>query len=385
MATLNIPTSQQYYYIRKGRSGTKVGDTSLSPEGGEQFWTKVSNPNYVAPDTRTTTEKLSDEYTKAYKEAKASNESRYNKLLSNLDAQKAEATQLLEGYGTAQKSKIADTYKQSLSNSLQNLAGTGLYNTTAYGTTQTGSAKNKATSEAELDESINTQKLNAYGTINAARNAVIENRTDEYPDMSTFLNMLNQYGYTGADGSATGYGSSSTSSSSSTGGLDGKGARASVTMRLPNGKTVTNYGQSLPTGTKYTAGGGTARTSSFKNTYGSQGMTKLKTPSSSSMAINPNSATSGSGYKASTLNNLYKKYGTVKNKKTGTVKNKKTGTVSNILNKGIGSTVALGAKNIYNQATKNWAIKNALKQYGKNLISYYSPSTSYKSSTYRSR
>lgn len=280
MATLNIPTSQQYYYIRKGRSGTKDGDTSLSPDGGEQFWTKVSNPNYVAPDTRTTSEKLSNEYAKAYAKAKKSNEARYNELLANYDTQKAEATQLLEGYGTAQKAKIADTYKQSLANSIQNLSGTGLYNTTAYGTTQTGSAKAQSASEAELNESINTQKLNAYNTINAARNAVIENRTDEYPDMSTFLNMLNQYGYTGADGSATGYGSSSTSSSSSTGGLDGKGARASVTMRLPNGKTVTNYGQSLPTGTKYTAGGGTARTSSFKNKYGSQGMTKLKTPQS---------------------------------------------------------------------------------------------------------
>jgi hypothetical protein len=325
----------QFYY-----KNLSTGKISPEPTGGEQFWKKVANPNYVAPDTRTATEKLSDEYQNAYNEAKATNEARYQQLLADNTANKAEVTQLLEGYGTAQKAKIADTYKQSLSNSIQNLAGTGLYNTTAYGTTQTGNAKAQASSEAELNESINAQKLNAYGSINSARQGIIENRTDDYPDMSAFLNLMAQSGEYGSDGSAT--------KSYGTGGW---------TTPLWGGQTLH-------------AGGGKARTSSFKNTYGREPITKLKTPKA-------NTDNGDGTYKASTLNALSKKY---KNSKKGTgtvanVLNKGTGTVANVLNKGIGSTLLSKgtsiAKNAYDQATNNWAVKNALKQYGTNLMNDY--------------
>jgi hypothetical protein len=277
MASVKIPESQQYYYVRKGKSGNNINDISNSPTGGDQFWTKVTNPNYVAPDTRTTTQKLSDEYTSAYNEAKISNESRYNELLSNIDAQKAEATSLLEGYGTAQKANIADQYKQSLSNSIQNLAGTGLYNTTAYGNTQTSNATAQTNAENALNESINTQKLNAYGTINAAKNSVIENRTDEYPDLSTYLNLMAQSGEYGTNGSS----SSSTSSGSSS---SGTGNKVSVTFTDAAGKKHTNYGNAFSSATPIKVGGGTTKKTSFKNNYGSTiagtKSTKLSTPNS---------------------------------------------------------------------------------------------------------
>lgn len=120
----------------------------------------------------TTVDQLIAEYQKAYAEAKAENETRYQESLG-----------LLEGQGETGKSDIRKSYAANQGSIYSNLVSRGLSGTTILPTMQTGNVESMNSDLARLQESINAQKL-----------GVIQGREDTYPDQSALLNLIQTLG-----------------------------------------------------------------------------------------------------------------------------------------------------------------------------------------------
>lgn len=180
-------------------------------------WQK-SQPGYVEP--MTDAQRLTSEFQAAQDEAKAANEARYSEIRSDYEKQRADyekrlATGMgfLENAGVQQSKDITASWEQQKGKGAQNLASAGFYNSTIMPTMQMGYETQKQADLARLNESINQQKLQTYGQLsgdalssNQRYLNFKENRTDTYPDMNLYNQLMQQYGQTTAgSGSTTGF------------------------------------------------------------------------------------------------------------------------------------------------------------------------------------
>lgn len=131
--------------------------------------------------------KLESEYQKAYDEAKAANESRYQEMLGITDK--------------TSDQRAADIRKDAASAKAatqQRLTDLGMANTTIAPTMAAG-----------YDRSMQESLDRSADQLQQTRLGIMERRTDAYPDQGMYANMMSQYGQYGQGGGAGGAGGGS--------------------------------------------------------------------------------------------------------------------------------------------------------------------------------
>jgi len=155
-------TTSEYIYTRKNGNG----DVSSTPTGGEQFWNKVNNPNYVAPvnnsselDSYTTNQAYADSKS-AMEEAKTKTEASKVSALGYFKGVEDSANDLYDTdlISSDQEQQALNLKKNQLAVNSQNLTG-------AFG-------------DADSGIQAGTRQNIAMNTANMASNLPIQTRLD---------------------------------------------------------------------------------------------------------------------------------------------------------------------------------------------------------------
>lgn len=234
-------------------------------------------------------------YTQAESEAKKANEQRYQDILAgygdlynNVGSQYSDllnkvtgkysdrygtAMDILQGMGAQEKSDIVSAYEDMAGKQQQDLVARGFSGTTVLPTMQRGVERQKTEELGRLDERIRAQKLDVHSNLSGdeiqalqslgtgkigaladiygGKLGVMERRTDAYPDLGQYLQLMQGLGQAG-EVTGTGGGSSS-------GGYlpasTRKGQNSGITIgrKKENGQPVA-YGMRRP-GTTYRPNG----------------------------------------------------------------------------------------------------------------------------------
>ena len=143
-------------------------------------------------------QETSDKAQKAYDEAKAINESRYNEILGGYRARQDDAMNMVANLGTAEKDAIRRSYGKERSRMMQGLLDSGNLSTTVMPSVslQNNEAKNR--SLADVNERLTKQKIGLQTGLSGDKLSFMERREDAYPDQSYYLDLLKQAGYAAA-------------------------------------------------------------------------------------------------------------------------------------------------------------------------------------------
>lgn len=162
-------------------SGAAVQRGTASTTGGYSY---TGNPAY-SPANRaksSAANTLMYKYQKAFNEAKAANEERYEQILAEL-----------AGYGTQREADIRTGYGHQLSQMQQDLVSRGLTGTTVKPSITASVYGNMEDAISRMKEDLLMQRL-----------GFMERRTDTYPDYGMMANLLQGYGAAGGGGGTTG-------------------------------------------------------------------------------------------------------------------------------------------------------------------------------------
>lgn len=140
-----------------------------------------------------------DSYRSAYDEAKTANQTRYNQALSGYQSLYDDQMAQLKNYGSQRLIDVGKAYDNLGSSMTQNLISRGMMGSTIYPTMQMGVQRQKQaeinrTSQGLLDQKLGYQQQlagNIYG--------LMERRQDPYPDMGSYLALMNSYGNFGGN------------------------------------------------------------------------------------------------------------------------------------------------------------------------------------------
>ena len=180
------------------------------------------NPYYASPEQKMEQQRtdLTAEYQTAYDTAKAANESRYEDIVgrygtryeqgvSDIDAYGSSILGGLEGMGEAEKAQIGRTYDRSGALGQQSLISSGLHSTTIAPTVQRQNEIARGNALSLADERLRRENLGYQTDIAKTKLSYtsgmskelldfMERRTDDYPDQSVYLQLMNQLGNTGS-------------------------------------------------------------------------------------------------------------------------------------------------------------------------------------------
>ncbi|MDD4984086.1 MAG: hypothetical protein PHH82_04600 [Candidatus ainarchaeum sp.] len=163
---------------------------------------------YIAPKaTSSSSGSLLDGYKKAQDEAKKANEERYAEILKGYEDMYSKSLSVLDNYGTQAIADIAEKYKSVEGAGMQDLASSGLYNSTIRPSVRSSVAKEQLGAQTRLGEEIALQKAQLGAQLQQAKLGFQERREDTYPDSALLANLMKSYGTSGAGSSSGGYGS----------------------------------------------------------------------------------------------------------------------------------------------------------------------------------
>lgn len=161
-------------------------------------------------------------------EAKAANEQRYEDLLGTLRSSQARTSELYgqaageltlpASYGSTARTRAARAAAEGSAADTQHLVSSGLYNSTIASALSRQRARDLEEANQAIDEQVATtrseygaRRSNLFAGQAAAEAGgaseiagAIAGRTDEYPDLSLWLNLLTQIGQAKGQGEGTG-------------------------------------------------------------------------------------------------------------------------------------------------------------------------------------
>ena len=147
---------------------------------------------------------LSEKYQAAFDEAKAVNEQRYGEQKEEFDRLEQEATGLLEGLGEQERADTAQRYRGEAGANRQWAIDHGLLGTSAFPTMQAGIAEQEDAELRRLNESLRRERYGAMTGIRGEKLAMMERRTDSYPDIGLMASLEQAQGQWGQPGGAAG-------------------------------------------------------------------------------------------------------------------------------------------------------------------------------------
>jgi hypothetical protein len=153
-------------------------------------------------------DKLTQDYQKAYEEAKLANETRYQEILGGYDKLMGDSQSKYDsiiasqaGMGNAEKADLQHSYDVLGSRQQQGLVNSGLSSTTIRPAVMAQNTTAMQRALSLVNERLQGQNTNLQvGSLNSANNltqnkfGVMERRTDDYPNETNYLELLKQYG-----------------------------------------------------------------------------------------------------------------------------------------------------------------------------------------------
>lgn len=132
--------------------------------------------------------------TKAQAEAKAANEARYQEILGGYDQRYGDVMQSISGLGQTARDDLTERYRQASARGKQDMVDRGLTGTTVMPNMQRGYDRDYNRGLGGIEESLRRQQADTQANLQGDRLAFMERRTDAYPDVSAYSNILNQLG-----------------------------------------------------------------------------------------------------------------------------------------------------------------------------------------------
>lgn len=145
-------------------------------------------------------QKLMDEQKKAFEEAKAANESRYQDILGGYNKSKEDAIGTIQAMGAQERADIEQNAKNRYAQVQQDTTSRGLTGTTILPTLQAGVNRDSLAEQGRLADRMRSLQVNTQMSTDRDRLGFMERREDVYPDMSSYMNLMSQYGNTGMPG-----------------------------------------------------------------------------------------------------------------------------------------------------------------------------------------
>jgi len=140
---------------------------------------------------------LQDELQRAYEEARQANLKRYEDILGGYRGREADVMGLIGGIGAQRGADIRSQWGQAQAQGMQNLVSRGLAGTGVMPTIQRGYQRNQ---QADLNRLAETMAQLKGGFLSNLRGDTLqfqERRSDEYPDTSQALGLMQLQGQTG--------------------------------------------------------------------------------------------------------------------------------------------------------------------------------------------
>ena len=134
-----------------------------------------------------------------YAAAKTANESRYQDILGQYEGAYNRNMGYLADYAKQESQDISNRYGTLASSAVQDLTGRGLGNTTVTASTATGIAGQESAEQRRLASDVAQQKTALDTGLTQAKLQYMERRTDEYPNLETYLQL---YGSGSSKGSS---------------------------------------------------------------------------------------------------------------------------------------------------------------------------------------
>lgn len=186
-----------------GNSTVTTGTGGIQVPGSQQTATTTSASTGLNPTSWFTDGKLNqqamltdlaNQYQSSYDTAKASNESRYNQMMTGYNDLYAQQMATVDQMGGQQRTDIQDEFRNAASAGQQKLVSSGLSNTTIGAGVGSAYEKQKQYSLNNLENYLAQQKLGYQSQTLTNQLGAMERRTDEYPDMSLLAAMAQNIG-----------------------------------------------------------------------------------------------------------------------------------------------------------------------------------------------
>lgn len=164
--------------------------SSLSPEDKKiitELLTKYG-PTTSARDT------FIYEYLLGSEKAKKENEGRYNDALSELSGLRDRTMSNLSQLGLTERLGIEQNAKQAVTSGAQSLVSKGLSNTTTLPVLKQSVDRQKQTALQQLAQNVNQQKTDLDTNLVNSKIALLQSKTDLYPDSNQFASLLSALG-----------------------------------------------------------------------------------------------------------------------------------------------------------------------------------------------
>ena len=127
------------------------------------------------------------QYTRAFEEAKAANEARYQGILQGYRDRYDRGIGILEGMGDQSRRDIDASYAGQASRMGQDMVGRGLSGTTVAQSMQMGVERERQGAVGRLDESLRQQHLQTDAQLSGDKLGFMERRVDAYPDINQYM------------------------------------------------------------------------------------------------------------------------------------------------------------------------------------------------------
>lgn len=192
-------------YQTKGKYIYKNGQwkkfSNYMPESIKQMMQRDYNKAKERQRAEQKMESVYSEYQNAYNEAKQANLERYQQILGNYDTMYEQQKEMIGNMGNAEKQELKEIAGKGYARNADTVVKSGMLGTTVKPALDRQVSKDHARNVANVNERLNQAKLNSYGNYMQGKMGVMERRTDSYPEMGNYLQLMQMYGNYGTYGS----------------------------------------------------------------------------------------------------------------------------------------------------------------------------------------
>lgn len=126
--------------------------------------------------------RLASAYQKAYDEATAANEKRYQEILTGFRQRRTRALSFLEGAGKQESADITQQFTNLQASGQQDLVSRGLTGTGVLSSQRRGIASSRVAAQGRLNERLQQQRLDVDTRLSGDTLGFMERREDPFPD-----------------------------------------------------------------------------------------------------------------------------------------------------------------------------------------------------------
>ena len=139
-----------------------------------------------------------DEYKKAYAEAKAANEKRYEEILQGYNERYGRGMGYINSLSNQQEADAREAGQMRMGNMEQDLVSRGLTGTTIKPTQEALINRETDANVRRIEDEKLRERLATDASLSGDTLGFMERREDIYPDMNLYANLMQQYGRYGS-------------------------------------------------------------------------------------------------------------------------------------------------------------------------------------------